>query len=52
MNEEKIVEFNGWCQLCKYWEKSEIEDPCYECLENPVNVDSRRPIKYEEAEKK
>jgi hypothetical protein len=50
MNNEKIVEFNGWCQKCKYWEKSEAEDPCFECLENPVNVDSRRPVKYEEAE--
>lgn len=47
----KIVEFSDYCQNCKHWEKSEAEDPCFECLEKPVNVDSRKPTKYEEREK-
>lgn len=49
---EKIVEFHEYCEKCKYWEKSEEEDPCFECLENPVNVDSHKPVKFEEDKKK
>ena len=51
MNELKIVEFGDYCKKCKYWENSEADDPCYECLENPVNVNSHKPTKYEEEEK-
>lgn len=47
---EKFVEFHNWCEKCKYWEKKEEEDPCFECLENPVNIDSHKPVKFEEAE--
>ena len=47
---EKIVEFNMWCPKCKHSEKSESEDPCFTCLENPVNLGSRKPIKYEEGD--
>lgn len=52
MNSFKFVEFGEYCKNCKHWEKIEAEDPCFECLENPVNLDSRKPTKYEEAEKK
>lgn len=46
----KIVEFE-WCEKCKHWKKAESEDPCYECLDEPVNTDSRRPVHFEEAKK-
>lgn len=46
---EKIVEFENWCYRCKHFEKDETERPCFECLENPVNIDSRKPTYYEEA---
>lgn len=45
---EKIVEFDIWCERCKNKDKSETDDPCFECLENPVNIGSRKPVKFEE----
>lgn len=44
----KIVEFEKYCPTCKYYELDENEDPCYECLAEPANIDSHKPIKYEE----
>lgn len=53
-NEEKIVDFKKYCQLCKYQDlpKNEFDgeqEPCETCLSNPVNINSRKPIKFEEA---
>ena len=45
---EKIVEFDKYCKKCKHWEKAEKEDPCWDCLAEPVNEDSHRPMYYEE----
>lgn len=47
----KFVEFDRYCPTCKHYDEDE-SDPkckCYECLDNPVNVDSHKPIRYEEA---
>lgn len=46
----KIVNFE-WCNKCKHKDKKEIEDPCYECLDEPANVNSRKPVYFEEAKK-
>ena len=46
LNPEKIVEFHKYCELCEYKNKSETDDPCFECLDNPVNVYSHRPVKF------
>lgn len=51
MNYEHIVEMEKWCKKCKYFEKEENEDPCFDCLSDPVNYATRKPTKYEEAEK-
>lgn len=48
----KIVEFHEWCKKCVHYSKSESEDPCWECLDEPVNEDSRRPVNYEPKEEK
>ena len=48
MENMKFVEFELYCRNCKYYEKREDEDPCFECLENPVNVYSHKPVKWEE----
>lgn len=45
----KIVEFDEWCKKCKYYDKGENEDPCFDCLCDPVKVASHKPTKYEEA---
>lgn len=47
-NVMKLVEFDNFCKTCVHEDKAEWEDPCWECLENPVNVASHKPIKYEE----
>lgn len=51
MNTLKEVRFDEYCKLCKHWEKSEAEDPCYDCLNQGWNIDSHKPINFEEKEK-
>ena len=51
-SKNKIVNFYYYCQTCKHKDSSPYQEPCNECLSNPVNVDSRKPVKYEEDEKK
>lgn len=48
INREKIVEFDKHCKNCVYKDLPETKDPCYECLTEPVNVYSHRPIKFKE----
>lgn len=45
---QKIVEFEKWCNKCKYEDISELDDPCFDCISEPVNEDSRKPVKFEE----
>ena len=42
------VDFFNYCPKCKNKNKSEQEDPCYECLETSVKDDSRKPEFFEE----
>jgi hypothetical protein len=46
-NREKIVDFYEYCPTCKHEKLSEDDDPCYDCLNEPVNIDSRRPVNWE-----
>ena len=45
---EKEVYFGEYCKTCKYEKLSEQDDPCYDCLNNPINEDSHKPIRWEE----
>lgn len=47
----KEVRFDIWCQQCKHFNKLENEEPCYECLVEPANVDSTRPVNFEKEDK-
>lgn len=47
VNPEKIVDFHQYCDICKHKDKSEQDDPCFECLDNPVNTYSRTPVNFE-----
>ena len=47
----KEVRFDQYCQKCKHYNKNEDEEPCDECLNNPVNLYSHKPINFEEKEK-
>lgn len=42
----KEVYFDNFCAKCVYKEKEEWEEPCDECLENPVNEYSHKPVKF------
>lgn len=44
----KIVEFDKWCSTCKHYETSETDDPCNECLNEGFNMDSHKPVNWEE----
>lgn len=43
----KFVHFDEYCVKCKNKNTKETEDPCNECLTNPVNEHSHKPILYE-----
>ena len=43
----KEVYFDKYCKRCKYFKNEEYEHPCTLCLEQPWNIDSHKPIKWE-----
>ena len=47
-NIEKEVYFYKYCKTCKYSELKGDEEPCNECLENPTNTYSHKPVNYKE----
>ena len=49
MNEHE-VRFDIYCEKCKYKDKAENEDPCWDCLTETVNQDSRKPVYFKEDE--
>lgn len=53
MSEEvyKEVYFGQYCKTCKHQMTDEDLEPCHECLNNPVNVYSHKPVKYERAKR-
>lgn len=48
----KEVYFGEYCNTCEHKNLKEEEDPCDECLSNPVNLYSHRPIKWKQSTKK
>ena len=45
--EVKFVNFE-WCKSCKHKDKAEDEEPCRDCLDEPTNLHSEKPVKWEE----
>lgn len=43
-----IVKYDKYCSTCMFSKVKDTEDPCDECLNQPVNEDSRRPVNYKE----
>jgi len=53
MNEGyKEVYFHEHCKTCVNCDCSNSDEPCNECLDNPINLHSHKPIKYEYDPKK
>lgn len=48
MSQEKEVSFYDYCPQCKYYDVSGAEEPCDECLSNPSNIDSHKPVNFKE----
>ena len=48
----KEVYFNKYCKDCKHINVNDDEDPCNECLAEPYNIDSHKPINYKEDERR
>lgn len=48
----KEVYFHEYCKTCKYEKTKEKMSPCADCLEEPTNLYSHRPVKWEPKEKK
>lgn len=44
---QKEVYFDQYCKTCKHFGKKETDDPCDECLSNPVNTYSHKPTEWE-----
>lgn len=47
MNEEKEVYFDQYCKSCKHHGLEESKDPCNDCLAEPGNTNSHKPMNYE-----
>lgn len=45
------VYFDKYCKTCKNKDIKEYEDPCNECLSEPTNIGSHKPVNWEEKEK-
>ncbi len=46
----KEVYFYKYCKSCKHYKLEESEDPCHTCLATAANVNSHKPVCYEENE--
>lgn len=44
----KEVEFWKYCEKCKHYEVEDVKDPCNDCLDEPVNLHSTKPVYFEE----
>ena len=44
----KEVYFYEYCESCKHVEVKDQDEPCSECLENPTNLNSHKPVNWEE----
>ena len=47
---QKEVFFGDWCPKCKHYDTEETDDPCNECLDNPSNEDSHKPVRWQKGE--
>ena len=45
------VNYKEWCPKCEHFKLAEHEDPCHDCLNEPVNDDSRKPVMFKDSGK-
>lgn len=44
------VDFKTYCKTCVYKEQDGKFDPCNDCLAEPMNTNSTKPVYWKEAE--
>lgn len=44
----KEVYFHEYCEKCKHKKLAEHETPCNGCLSETLNLNTHKPVKYEE----
>ena len=44
---EREVMFEKYCSKCKYSGLAEHKDPCNECLDQPFNEQTDKPVKFD-----
>lgn len=47
----KEVYFHEYCKTCKHCDVEDTKDPCNECLGEPANLHSHKPVNYTPKEK-
>lgn len=47
LDKNNEVFFEEYCKTCKYKNYSETDSPCEECIAEPVNLYSHKPVKWE-----
>lgn len=49
-SEDEEVYFYQYCPKCKHKDVDDTKGkaPCHECLSEPVNLGSHKPVKFEE----
>lgn len=50
LDKNNEVFFEEYCKTCKYKNYSEMDSPCEECIAEPVNLYSHKPVKWEGAD--
>ena len=48
----KEVYFHEYCKTCKHRSVKNNEEPCDECLSEPTNLNTHKPVNYEKKETK
>lgn len=55
MNDTKEVRFDLWCSKCERADVDENSmnpnDTCWDCLHEPMNIDSHKPLFFKEKQK-
>lgn len=47
----KEVYFDKFCPKCEHRDLRESDDPCFDCLDEPTNLNSHKPVNYKEKKK-
>lgn len=46
--DKKEAYFHEYCKKCKFENVDDVKDPCNECLEQPYNFNSHKPINFKD----